>query len=245
MHFLGENDDFEFYVIPPKEIKPIKIVIKGLPRCTKPSDIQLDLEELGYTVTSSNQLISKNNSSLLSNSNPSTASRRNQVRLIASYWFLPSFATPISHNDCNTKPCLVPDMERRSLPRFQLPVKSKRSNRLKMKVDFAIRVDEIAKNLRDQHHSTISTFQAYSIAIDEITDIRSIAQLDIFIRGCDVNLKVNAKEELLEVISKPNTTTAADIFDALMEVVKKYKLPLDKLVCLATDGAPTMTGITK
>ncbi|GFX24896.1 general transcription factor II-I repeat domain-containing protein 2A [Trichonephila clavipes] len=49
----------------------------------------------------------------------------------------------------------------------------------------------------------------------------------------------------MEVISMHTTTTGADIFDALMEVLKKYKLPLDKLVCLATDGAPTMTGITK
>ncbi|GFT74360.1 general transcription factor II-I repeat domain-containing protein 2 [Trichonephila clavipes] len=47
----------------------------------------------------------------------------------------------------------------------------------------------IAENLRDQHHSTTSTFQAYSIAIDEGTDIRKIAQLAIFIRGFDVNLK--------------------------------------------------------
>ncbi|GFW08400.1 general transcription factor II-I repeat domain-containing protein 2 [Trichonephila clavipes] len=31
----------------------------------------------------------------------------------------------------------------------------------------ASRVDEIAENLRDQHHSTILTFQAYSIAIAE------------------------------------------------------------------------------
>lgn len=42
-----------------------------------------------------------------------------------------------------------------------------------------------------------------------------------------------------------NTTTEADIFDALMEILKKYKLSLEKLVCFATDGAPTMTGITK
>ncbi|GFX70964.1 general transcription factor II-I repeat domain-containing protein 2 [Trichonephila clavipes] len=42
-----------------------------------------------------------------------------------------------------------------------------------------------------------------------------------------------------------NTTTGADIFEVLMEVVKQYKLPLDKLVCLATDGTPTMTVITK
>ncbi|GFT85234.1 general transcription factor II-I repeat domain-containing protein 2 [Trichonephila clavipes] len=42
-----------------------------------------------------------------------------------------------------------------------------------------------------------------------------------------------------------NTTTGADIFDELMEVIKKYELALDKLACLATDGPPTMTGITK
>ncbi|XP_067123999.1 nose resistant to fluoxetine protein 6-like [Centruroides vittatus] len=106
----------------------------------------------------------------------------------------------------------------------------------------ASRVDEIADNLRNRHNSAISTFQAYSIAIDESTDIRNIAQLAVFIRGCNVNLKIS--EELLEIIPMHNTTTGADIFDALMEVLK-YKLPLEKLVCFATDGAPTMTGITK
>ncbi|GFV00697.1 general transcription factor II-I repeat domain-containing protein 2 [Trichonephila clavipes] len=103
----------------------------------------------------------------------------------------------------------------------------------------ASRVDEIAENLRDQYYKTISTFQAYSIAIDESRNTRNIAQLAIFIRGCDANLKIN--EEFLKAIPMHNTKTGVDIFDALMEVVNKYKLPLDKLVCLATDGAPTMT----
>ncbi|GFY14124.1 hypothetical protein TNCV_3613131 [Trichonephila clavipes] len=45
----------------------------------------------------------------------------------------------------------------------------------------ASRVDEIADNLSD--HSTISTFQAYSIAIDESTDIRNIGQfVDAFFK---------------------------------------------------------------
>ncbi|GFU77940.1 transposable element Tc1 transposase [Trichonephila clavipes] len=109
-------------------------------------------------------------------------------------------------------------------------------NRLRIKVDFASRVDEIAENLRDQHLRTISTFQAYSIAIDESTDIRNIAQLAIFNRGCNVNLKIN--ENLLEVIPMHNTTTRADIFDALMEAVKKYKLPMDKLA-VSTGFLPT------
>ncbi|GFW79250.1 nucleic-acid-binding protein from transposon X-element [Trichonephila clavipes] len=49
----------ELYVIQPKKNKHIKVVIKGLPHYTKSQDIVTDLEELGYTVTSCNQLISK------------------------------------------------------------------------------------------------------------------------------------------------------------------------------------------
>ncbi|GFW14751.1 general transcription factor II-I repeat domain-containing protein 2 [Trichonephila clavipes] len=60
------------------------------------------------------------------------------------------------------------------------------------------------------------------------------------------NIRNNSnKRKRVEVYSMHNATTGADIFDALKEFVKNYKLPLDKLVCLATDGVPTMTGITK
>ncbi|GFT23771.1 nucleic-acid-binding protein from transposon X-element [Trichonephila clavipes] len=56
---MDEDRDIEFYVIKPKESKPIKVVVKGLPGFTKPNEIVSDLEDQGYTVTSANQLISK------------------------------------------------------------------------------------------------------------------------------------------------------------------------------------------
>ncbi|GFU71114.1 uncharacterized protein TNCV_1216381 [Trichonephila clavipes] len=57
--FMDLDKDFQFYVIPPKDKKPIKIVIKGLPGCTKPEDIINDLEHQGYSDCNCNQLISK------------------------------------------------------------------------------------------------------------------------------------------------------------------------------------------
>ncbi|GFV78099.1 hypothetical protein TNCV_3044791 [Trichonephila clavipes] len=39
------DKDIEFYVIQPKENKPIKVVVKGLPGCTKPNEIISDLED--------------------------------------------------------------------------------------------------------------------------------------------------------------------------------------------------------
>ncbi|GFT12066.1 uncharacterized protein TNCV_726531 [Trichonephila clavipes] len=54
-----EDKDFEFFSLKPKPIKPIKIVIKGLPIFTKTHQIQYDLEEEGFTIENVSQLISK------------------------------------------------------------------------------------------------------------------------------------------------------------------------------------------
>ncbi|GFW70908.1 PRE_C2HC domain-containing protein [Trichonephila clavipes] len=56
IHFL-EDLKYEFYVITPKEKRPIKIVIKGLPRDTKTDEIENKLTELGFTVNKVSQLI--------------------------------------------------------------------------------------------------------------------------------------------------------------------------------------------
>ncbi|GFS90584.1 uncharacterized protein TNCV_4097791 [Trichonephila clavipes] len=59
VNFMDEDKKFQFYVITPKDKKPIKIVIKGLPGCTKPDEFINDLEHQGYSDCSCNQLISK------------------------------------------------------------------------------------------------------------------------------------------------------------------------------------------
>ncbi|GFX46359.1 nucleic-acid-binding protein from transposon X-element [Trichonephila clavipes] len=50
---------FQFYTIKAKAERPIKVVIKGLPRTTNPEEIKQDLEMLGYTPERVNQLIGR------------------------------------------------------------------------------------------------------------------------------------------------------------------------------------------
>ncbi|GFW79516.1 putative RNA-directed DNA polymerase from transposon X-element [Trichonephila clavipes] len=54
---LPERLKFQFYTIKAKAERPIKVVIKGLPRTTNPEEIKQDLEMLGYTPERVNQLI--------------------------------------------------------------------------------------------------------------------------------------------------------------------------------------------
>ncbi|GFU80840.1 probable RNA-directed DNA polymerase from transposon X-element [Trichonephila clavipes] len=53
--------DFQFYTIKSKTERPIKVMIKGLPRNTNPEEIKQDLEILGYTPDRVNQLIGRKN----------------------------------------------------------------------------------------------------------------------------------------------------------------------------------------
>ncbi|GFT71457.1 hypothetical protein TNCV_2478511 [Trichonephila clavipes] len=57
--FLELDKNYQFYVTQAKLNKPLKVVLKGLPRVTLPEDIQIDLEALVYTIISCSQLISK------------------------------------------------------------------------------------------------------------------------------------------------------------------------------------------
>ncbi|GFW40978.1 hypothetical protein TNCV_4370261 [Trichonephila clavipes] len=59
IHFLEELD-YEFHVIPSKAERCIKAVIKGLPRDTQLTDIQTELQELGFTIEKVSPLTGRN-----------------------------------------------------------------------------------------------------------------------------------------------------------------------------------------
>ena len=73
---------------------------------------------------------------------------------------------------------------------------------------------------------TVKNFVSWSFAIDESTDVKDVAQLAIFIKGMDKELKET--EELLSLQCMKDTTTGAKIFlkfsMLLMSLVWTYPL---------------------
>ena len=84
----------------------------------------------------------------------------------------------------------------------------------------------------------IKSFIAFSVAIDESTDVTDVAQLAIHIHGVDEALTVT--EEFNELVPMKDTTTANDIFSSLVRAVDKVGVDWSRAVSLATDGASSM-----
>ncbi|CAE1240396.1 unnamed protein product [Acanthosepion pharaonis] len=68
--------------------------------------------------------------------------------------------------------------------------------------------------LEKQLKHKIKSFIAFSVAIDESTDITDVVQLAIFIRGVDKTLTVSG--EFLELVPMMDTRTANDIFISIV-----------------------------
>ncbi|KAF0751864.1 zinc finger BED domain-containing protein 5-like [Aphis craccivora] len=100
------------------------------------------------------------------------------------------------------------------------------------------RVESIGQNLVEILKQDIKECVYFSLQFDESTDITDTAQLCIFIRLVFSNF--NSKEELLTIIPMKSTTRGVDIYQAFINFVNKSNLPLYKLVCITTDGAPAM-----
>ena len=102
----------------------------------------------------------------------------------------------------------------------------------------ASRITEAASNVHQQLTAAAKDFEAYSVALDETTGVTDTAYCAVLIRGVDGNLEVT--EELLDLLPMKGTTTGRDIFHQLEACIDKSKLKWEKLVSVATDGAPAM-----
>uniref|UniRef100_A0A674D230 HAT C-terminal dimerisation domain-containing protein n=1 Tax=Salmo trutta TaxID=8032 RepID=A0A674D230_SALTR len=104
----------------------------------------------------------------------------------------------------------------------------------------ADRISDLSVDLDSQLKQKVKSFIGFSVAIDESTDITDVAQLAIFIRGVDDTLTVT--EEFVKLVPMTDTTTAADIFTALVGALDRVGVDWSRAVSLATDGAPSMIG---
>uniref|UniRef100_A0A8I3VW15 General transcription factor II-I repeat domain-containing protein 2B n=1 Tax=Callithrix jacchus TaxID=9483 RepID=A0A8I3VW15_CALJA len=99
-------------------------------------------------------------------------------------------------------------------------------------------VEDTAGNLWEKLREKIRSFVAYSIAIDEITDINNTTQLAIFIRGVDENFDVS--EELLDTVPMTGTKSGNEIFLRVEKSLRKFSIDWSKLVSVASTGTPAM-----
>uniref|UniRef100_A0A8C8VQ74 Uncharacterized protein n=1 Tax=Pelusios castaneus TaxID=367368 RepID=A0A8C8VQ74_9SAUR len=100
----------------------------------------------------------------------------------------------------------------------------------------AERIGELSDNLNSQLKDKVKSFTAFSIAIDESTDITDVAQLAVFIRGVDETLK--ATEEFVEFIPMSNAMTE-DIFNSIVGALDRLGVDWKGAVSLVTDGTPS------
>ena len=104
-------------------------------------------------------------------------------------------------------------------------------------------IEDMATSAKDILRKSVESFDYFSMALDESTDILDTAQLAIFIRGIDSNFEVT--EELVKLEPLMGKTTSEDILNGFRRVVKEMYLDLHKLISVTTDGAPAMVGSKK
>lgn len=103
------------------------------------------------------------------------------------------------------------------------------------------RIEMMSKNITELLQKDFDQCVAFSLQLDESTDVTDTAQLLVFIRM--VFEDFSTKEELMGMISLKERTRGLDIFNAFKNYVGQINLPLYKLVSITTDGAAAMTGI--
>ena len=104
----------------------------------------------------------------------------------------------------------------------------------------ARRVDDLSENIEVSLKDRISKCSAFSIVLDESTDLSDTAQLVVFMRGVTDNFQVT--EEFLHMAIMQSTTTGQNICEEVTKMMNKFEIDSSKLVGITTDGAASMVG---
>ena len=87
----------------------------------------------------------------------------------------------------------------------------------------ADRVCKMSTNLQTQLSKRSRDFIAYCLDVDESTDMTDTAQLGIFIRRMDSNLRLT--EEIVNIKLMHGTMTGEEVFENVCQNVIDMKLP--------------------
>ena len=101
------------------------------------------------------------------------------------------------------------------------------------------RIINLNSNIKNQLKEDIKLCQAFSICLDESTDVTSSARLAIIARYPKGN---EMREELIKLANLSGTTTGAEVCQKVVDELKNADLDVKKIVSVTTDGAPSMTG---
>ncbi|KAF2346471.1 protein of unknown function DUF4371 [Trinorchestia longiramus] len=103
------------------------------------------------------------------------------------------------------------------------------------------RIDELSEDIKEQVMDKIkaSRFFAIRVQCDESTDVAHLCQLLVYSRFVDEG---TVKEEILFSAALETTAKAIDVFSKVDEFFQEHSLSWEKLVCVCTDGAPSMIG---
>ena len=102
------------------------------------------------------------------------------------------------------------------------------------------RIEDLSADVKLSLKELTRQFEFFAIALDESTDLKDTAQVDVFIRG--INAHFDITKEFASLVPLKDTTTGLNIFNAVKSVIDHFGLKLEDLCGVTTDGAPAMTG---
>ncbi|KAL4101107.1 hypothetical protein QTP88_021127 [Uroleucon formosanum] len=82
-----------------------------------------------------------------------------------------------------------------------------------------------------------------NLAFDSSTDISGTSQCSIFVRYCTDQNSIN--EDLLKFIPMKGQTRGIDYLNVITNFLDNNDIDIKKLLCVCTDGCPSMTGCDK